>query len=128
MLTSSPAADTPTAWNITRMEEHTPGLTNARPVVGWLQRIILLVGAATAWTSARGTPSRGPATATAGVLVLGTVVNGLAFAAAEGADANVRYGLGNVARDPDLLELRACVAAVGISGQSLDLQRHAPPE
>ncbi|NKY09921.1 hypothetical protein [Cellulomonas hominis] len=86
-------ADTPTAWNITRMREAHPSATTVFLVASFVALGLLLLAAAARFVSAW---RRGAADLRVAALVLlGTVVNGAAFALAQGADANVRYGLPN---------------------------------
>ncbi|MCZ2849958.1 hypothetical protein [Modestobacter sp. VKM Ac-2978] len=88
-------SDTPTAWNITRMSAHRPDLSRAFLAVGFVLLPVLVTAAVTRRRGHR-EPARSGGRRQTLVLAtvwLGTVVNGCFFAAAQGADANVRYGL-----------------------------------
>lgn len=91
-------SDTPTAWNLTRLSAHRPNLSTALLGVGFLLLPVLLVAVAANRPRRRAVdhPEARRQVAVVGTVWLATVVNGCFFAAAQGADANVRYGLSTV--------------------------------
>lgn len=98
-------ADTPTAWNVTRMRAAHPAATTAFLGVAFVALAVLIVAAAVSAVSGGRRDLRA-----AGLVVLGTVANGAAFALAQGADANVRYGL------PNAMAVTALLLAVVLGG------------
>jgi hypothetical protein len=85
---------TPTAtlWNITRMNQAHPRLTDLLLLVSWA--LLPLLGATVLAGRLRsGAPGSWRRDRAVLIIWLGTVLNGCVFAAAQGADANVRYGL-----------------------------------
>jgi hypothetical protein len=105
--------DTPTAWNLTRMTEHRPYLSGALLGVGFVLLPVLVI-AAVAHRRRQpelGRPGRRRQVAIVTTVWLGTVVNGCFFAAAQGADANVRYGLSTA------MVVTAALAVLALTGR-----------
>jgi hypothetical protein len=96
--------ETPTGWNITRMNEAHPTVTSAWLLVSWVLLVLLLaVALVSASTARRGRAGgrsgrRAGSPWTVGIVAvwLGTVLNACLFAASQGADANLRYALSTV--------------------------------
>lgn len=133
ILPSSPpptAGLMPTLWDVSRMRAAHPALTEAFLVVSW---VLLLLLAAACLASRVGADSSPPARAGRRrrvqmlvVLWLGTVVNGCLFAAAEGADANLRYALSNIVVLTGALVVCALARDVGATRSARDRQPGAP--
>jgi hypothetical protein len=92
------AGGAPTLWDVSRMAAAHPGLTRGYLWVSWAATALLVGAGLLRWRRAGAARAVAPRALGAVVLIawLGTVVNGVFFAAAGGADPNVRYAVANV--------------------------------